>query len=197
MGRQSGSAEPAEVLAQDSHGRSQLCPLPGHWLNLPQLHSIVPPSPLSSPQIPTFPELFPPSAPGLRLAFLLSSGIFFPCCFTLYLIIVPHFLPYLKSRLMPVSCVHFGNKIYGNACHWFNCFPLASNFLMITNCLPVQETVPSWSSNLLAFNCNQKLEVWDCILHQALAILGVREKVGNPRSLYFKAQMMVHRPNKK
>lgn len=63
---------------------------------------------------------------------------------------------------MPVSCVHFGNKIYGNACHWINCFSLASNFLMITNCLPGQETVPSCSPNLLAFNCNQKLEVLDC-----------------------------------
>lgn len=35
---------------------------------------------------------------------------------------------------MPVSSVRFGNKIYGNVCHWINCFSLASNFLMITNC---------------------------------------------------------------
>ena len=161
----------------------------------PSLPSHIPPS-LSSP-------LPPPRGSCLHSFYHLA---FFLCCFTLYLIIAPHFSLYLKSRIMPVSCVPFRNEIYGNACHWMNCFSLASYFLMITNCLPVQETIPSCSPNFLAFNCNQKLEVLDCphlwsevpgFLHQGLAILRVGKRVGNPISLDFKVQIMVHGPNKK
>lgn len=207
MGRVSGSAGARRGPARASLGRvgSVLAPWPcqpGDGFHLAQLH-LRALSPLTHP---TFTELSPPSAPGLLLAFLLSFGIFFSCCFTLCLIIAPHFSLYLKSRIMPVSCVHFRNEIYGNTCHWMNCFSLASYFLMITNCLPVQETISACSPNFLAFNCNQKLEVLDCpylwsevpgFFHQGRAILRVGKRVGNPRSLDFKAQIMVFGPNKK
>lgn len=182
--------EPAEVPAQDSQGRILLCPVSlsiarpetaSAWHSSTGQHPPSPRPPHTSP----LRELFPPSALGLLLAFLLSPGIF-SCCFALYLIIAPHFPLYLKSRIMPVSCVYFGNKIYGTTCHWINCFSLVSGFLIITDCLSVQETVPSYSPNLLAFNCSQKLEVLNSpylgsevpgFWHQGLAILRVAEKV--------------------
>lgn len=211
-GRRGGEGEWLSWSPQRPHsgflGEDGLCPCPlaspaWRWVPLgtapPQgplsLHTSLPPS-LSSP-------LPPPRGSCLHSFYHLA---FFLCCFTLYLIIAPHFSLYLKSRIMPVSCVPFRNEIYGNACHWMNCFSLASYFLMITNCLPVQETIPSCSPNFLAFNCNQKLEVLDCpplwsevpgFLHQGLAILRVGERVGNPISLDFKVQIMVHGPNKK
>ena len=207
MGRVSGSAGARRGPAQASQGRmgSILAPWPrqpGDGFHLAQLHLRA----LSPFTHPTFTELSPPSAPGLLLAFLLSSGFFFFMLFYFVFNNSSTFFLYLKSRIMPVSCVPFRNEIYGNACHWMNCFSLASYFLMITNCLPVQETIPSCSPNFLAFNCNQKLEVLDCphlwnevpgFLHQGLAILRVGKRVGNPISLDFKVQIMVHGPNKK
>lgn len=156
------------------------------------------------PHTSAFPSSSLPLPQGSRLhSFYLLA--FFSCRFALDLIIAPHFLLYLKSRIMPVSCV-LGNKIYGEACRWTNCFSLGSYFLTITNCLPVQETVPFCSPNLLAFDCNQKLEVLDCFylgnevpgfLHQGLAIPRAGKRAGNPRSFDFKAQIMVHGPNEK
>lgn len=89
-------------------------PQPGDRLDLAQLHSTAPP--LSSPCIPPPLSSSLPRLPGFYLhSFYLLA--FFSCCFTLCLIIALHFLLYLKSKIMLVSCIHFGNKIYGNACH--------------------------------------------------------------------------------
>lgn len=188
-------------------GEDGLCPCPlalPAWRWIP-LGTAPPQGPLSL-HISHLHWALPSLGPGVPACIPSIFWHIFLCCFTLYLIIAPHFSLYLKSRIMPASCVHFRNEIYGNACHWMNCFSLASYFLMITNCLPVQETIPSCSPNFLAFNCNQKLEDLDCpylwsevpgFLHQGLAILRVGKRVGNPRSLDFKAQIMVHEPNKK
>ena len=149
-------------------GRSQLRALPlsvaslqtdSTWHNstAERPYSPRPPSPHPSSLSSSFPL---PRGSYLHSFYRLT---FFSYCCTLYLIIDPHFLLYQKSRIMPVSCIHFGNKIYGNTCHWINCFSLASNCLMITHCLPGQKTVPAHCPNLLAFNCNQKLEALDCL----------------------------------
>lgn len=113
MGRVSGSAgRPAEAPLGLPWGRmgSVLAPLalpawrwiplgtaPILWSSLP---SHIPPS-LSSP-------LPRPRGSCLHSFYLLA---YFLCCFTLYLIIAPHFSLYLKSRIMPASCVHFRNEI--------------------------------------------------------------------------------------
>lgn len=149
-------------------------------------------APWNSLPFPSSSTTAPPPRPRLHLALpslcpqaptcILYIFWHFSYCFTLCLIIAPHSLLYLKSRLIPASCVHFGSKIYGRACHGVNCFSLTSYFLIITNYLPVLETVPSCALNLLAFNCNQKREVLDCpclrsevpgFMHQSLTRLRV------------------------